>query len=265
MRLLTNSRYGTRMMLDIAQHSRLGPVLMRDVARRLDVSQKYLEKISRSLKEAGLLMSQRGPNGGHRLGRAPDDISVGDVVRVLEGGAEMVGCGRDEENCTHAPGCLTRMVWKECSRAMFARLDAITFGELLRYVDQGVKFGDWCPGTVDEHRDETERELRALAGLEEPAGLAGAQAFGGQAVVGCPASVAPSAQPGLPEPHEALGPRRVSEPCEPEGLRGLRGVDGLNGHDVSDATDRPDDADGPDEAERSDTPRAQRTRPARVS
>ncbi|WP_231039068.1 RrF2 family transcriptional regulator, partial [Nitratidesulfovibrio oxamicus] len=191
MRLLTNSRYGTRMMLDIAQHSRLGPVLMRDVARRLDVSQKYLEKISRSLKEAGLLMSQRGPNGGHRLGRAPDDISVGDVVRVLEGGAEMVGCGRDEENCTHAPGCLTRMVWKECSRAMFARLDAITFGELLRYVDQGVKFGDWCPGTVDEHRHEAERELRALAGLEEPAGLTGAQAFGGQAAVGCPVAFAP--------------------------------------------------------------------------
>lgn len=172
MRLLTNSRYGTRMMLDIAQHSRLGPVLMRDVARRLDVSQKYLEKISRSLKEAGLLVSQRGPNGGHRLGRPPDGISVGDVVRVLEGGAEMVGCGRDEEHCSHAPGCLTRMVWKECSRAMFDRLDAITFGELLRYVDQGVKFGDWCPGTMAERRHEAERELRALAGLAEPGGFA---------------------------------------------------------------------------------------------
>lgn len=253
MRLLTNSRYGTRMMLDIAQHSRLGPVLMRDVARRLDVSQKYLEKISRSLKEAGLLMSQRGPNGGHRLGRAPDDISVGDVVRVLEGGAEMVGCGRDEENCTHAPGCLTRMVWKECSRAMFARLDAITFGELLRYVDQGVKFGDWCPGTVDEHRDETERELRALAGFAEPsvfaesAGLEGPGKTAparGTILGGCPARVV-SAPP--------RAPSSVSEPCEPEGPVGLDG---------------PEAANGPDDAEHSGTSRVARvprTRPARVS
>lgn len=263
MRLLTNSRYGTRMMLDIAQHSRLGPVLMRDVARRLDVSQKYLEKISRSLKEAGLLMSQRGPNGGHRLGRAPDDISVGDVVRVLEGGAEMVGCGRDEENCTHAPGCLTRMVWKECSRAMFARLDAITFGELLRYVDQGVKFGDWCPGTVDEHRHEAERELRALGGLDEPAGMAGAQAFGGQATACRPGDAVPITQaepvtqaapsaPSAPiasvtqDPQAVPGPpgrRRVSEPCEPEG---------------------PVEPDGAEDAEWSGTPRVSRTRPVRV-
>jgi len=240
MRLLTNSRYGTRMMLDIAQHSRLGPVLMRDVARRLDVSQKYLEKISRSLKEAGLLVSQRGPNGGHRLGRSPDDISVGDVVRVLEGGAEMVGCGRDEEHCTHAPGCLTRMVWKEGSRAMFARLDAITFGELLRYVDQGVKFGDWCPGTMADHRQEAERELRALAGLAESSGYAEPAEFHGPGKSapasgtisgGCPARFIP-ATPRVPS--------SVSEPCEPEGPVGL---------------------DGPDDAEGAGTPR---TRPARV-
>lgn len=259
MRLLTNSRYGTRMMLDIAQHSRQGPVLMRDVARRLDVSQKYLEKISRSLKEAGLLVSQRGPNGGHRLGRSPDDISVGDVVRVLEGGAEMAGCGRDEEHCTHAPGCLTRMVWKECSRAMFDRLDAITFGELLRYVDQGVKFGDWCPGTAAEHRQEAEQELRTLAGLAESSGPAGATGSAeptesteaaqsaesdgpeksaparGAISGGCPARMVP-ATPRVP--------LSVSEPCEPEGPTGL---------------------DGPDDAEGPGSPRTPRTRSVRVS
>lgn len=216
MRLLTNSRYGTRMMLDIAQHSRLGPVLMRDVARRLEVSQKYLEKISRPLKEAGLLVSQRGPNGGHRLGRSPDGISVGDVVRVLEGGAELVGCGRDEEHCTHAPGCLTRMVWKEGSRAMFARLDAITFGELLRYVDQGVKFGDWCPGTLAERRHETERELLALGG--------------------CPARAV------------AVTPPFVEEPCTPEGPGGAdapAGSDGLPGVDVAADAGTPDEGGAP--------------------
>lgn len=143
MRLLTNSRYGTRMLLDIAVHGRNGPVLMKEVAKRLGVSQKYLEKISRALKEAGLLAGQRGPGGGHQLGKPPEEITVGDVVRVMEGN-ELVGCGRDEDACTHAPGCLTRMIWKDCSNAMFARLDAMTFAELLGYADQGVKFGDYC-------------------------------------------------------------------------------------------------------------------------
>ncbi len=232
MRLLTNSRYGTRMMLDIAQHSRLGPVLMRDVARRLDVSQKYLEKISRALKEAGLLVSQRGPNGGHRMGRAPDDISVGDVVRVLEGGAEMVGCGRDEENCSHAPGCLTRMVWKECSRAMFDRLDAITFGELLRYVDQGVKFGDWCPGTVAEHRHVAERELRALAGLAPPGGF----------------KASARTEDVLP---------RVQEPCAPESYES-EAPDGTAGRNAPDDLAAFRDAEGPDMPDGPDTPDGRR-------
>ncbi|AAS94752.1 RrF2 family transcriptional regulator [Nitratidesulfovibrio vulgaris] len=159
MRILTNSRYGTRMLLDIALHQRERPVLMKDVAARLSISQKYLEKLSRPLKEAGLLVSQRGPTGGHMLGRPAVEITVGDVVRVMEGGDELVGCGRDEAACSHAPGCLTRMIWKECSHAMFARLDAITFDELLRYADQGVKFGDFCPNVLAEHALTGEHDL----------------------------------------------------------------------------------------------------------
>lgn len=169
MRILTNSRYATRMLLDIAQHQRGRPVLMKDVAARLDLSQKYLEKLSRPLKEAGLLLSQRGPAGGHFLGRAPGEISVGDVVRVMEGGAELVGCDRDEAACLHAPGCLTRMIWKECSKAIFTRLDALTFEELLRYADHEVKFGDFCTtveaqlGHKCKHAQSVEQEPMRLA------------------------------------------------------------------------------------------------------
>jgi Rrf2 family protein len=148
MRLLTNSRYGTRMLLDVAVHGRNGPVLMRDVAERLGVSQKYLEKIARQLKEAGFLKAQRGPNGGHTLARDVTTFTVGDVVRLLEGGTDIVGCGRDEEGCTHAPGCLTRMLWKEAGIAMF---DRFTFAELVAYSDQGVRFGDFCQTIEDEH------------------------------------------------------------------------------------------------------------------
>lgn len=138
------------MVLDIAVHGREGPVQMRDIARRQNISQKYLEKIIRTLKQAGIIESVRGPKGGHCLARPPERITVGDVVRVLEGDCALVDCEKDEKACTHSPGCLTRLIWKEGSQAMFERFDAITLAELIEYQDRGVKFGDFCDATMKE-------------------------------------------------------------------------------------------------------------------
>ncbi|UZP68339.1 Rrf2 family transcriptional regulator [Desulfovibrio mangrovi] len=158
MRLLTNSRYGTRLLLDIAVHGREEPVLMRDSAKRLGISQKYLEKIARQLKNGGYLTTRRGPNGGHMLAVEPSSITVGEVVRLLEGGTDLVGCGKDAVTCTHAPGCLTRLLWKEASLAMYTHLDKFCFGELVNYAEKGVKFGDYCVRTITEH-PEFKREI----------------------------------------------------------------------------------------------------------
>jgi Rrf2 family protein len=131
MKLTTRSRYGTRMVLDIAQHADEGPVRIGDIAKRQKVSVKYLEKLIRELRDAGLVTSRRGPKGGHVLGRAAEDISVGEVVRVLEGNRHLVYCVRGKEKCERSDHCLTRKLWHIASEAMFEKLDSISFADLV--------------------------------------------------------------------------------------------------------------------------------------
>lgn len=135
MRLTTKSRYGTRMLLDLALHADKGPVPLGDIAKRQNISLKYLEKLIRKLKEAGFINSQRGPFGGHMLAKAPDEISIGDIVRVLEEKAAITDCAERNDKlcgiCNRAGVCPSRWVWIEASKAMFQRLDTITIGTLI--------------------------------------------------------------------------------------------------------------------------------------
>ena len=136
MRLTTKSRYGTRLILDLAVYAQNGPVPLGDVARRQNISLKYLEQLIRKLKKAGLVKSQRGPFGGHMLKKKPENITVGDIVRTLEETAAITDCAEREEKlcgvCNKAGDCLSRWVWIEASNAMFERLDQITIGGLLK-------------------------------------------------------------------------------------------------------------------------------------
>jgi len=133
MRLSTRSRYGTRMLLDIALHAGNGSVRISDVAKRQGVSAKYLEKLVQPLKQANLIESRRGPGGGHTLAKPADEIYVGQVVRLLEGEKALTRCaGTSGGGCAHAATCLARELWTEASEAMFGRLDEITFGDLVK-------------------------------------------------------------------------------------------------------------------------------------
>lgn len=135
MRLTTKSRYGTRLVLDLAVYGIDKPVPLRDVSRRQGISLKYLEQIIIKLKKADIIKSYRGQLGGHRLSKAPDQISVGHIVRILEESMEIIDCAEQGEQicglCTRAGDCLSRWVWIEASRAMFDRLDEITIAGLL--------------------------------------------------------------------------------------------------------------------------------------
>ncbi|MCG6911596.1 MAG: Rrf2 family transcriptional regulator [Deltaproteobacteria bacterium] len=135
MRLTTKSRYGTRLILDLAVNAKKGPVPLRDVSRRQNISLKYLEQLIRKLKEAGLIKSQRGPFGGHMLNKPPDSITVGDIVRTLEETEAITDCAERDEKlcgvCNKAGDCLSRWVWIAASNAMFECLDDITIGGLL--------------------------------------------------------------------------------------------------------------------------------------
>ena len=92
MKLSTRSRYGTRMLLDIAMHGTDGPVTIMDISERLDLPVKYLEKLVRLLKKGKYIKSKRGPKGGHILAKDPATVTVGALVRDLEGGISLTEC-----------------------------------------------------------------------------------------------------------------------------------------------------------------------------
>lgn len=134
MRLSTKSRYGTRMLIDIATHGKDGPVSVAEIASRTGISEKYMEKLIRRLKRAGLVVSRRGPKGGHLLRRPAGEITVGDVVRALEDCVVLKGCGLGRDTCatcTRLSTCPTKAVWEQASEAMFKTLDAYTLTSLM--------------------------------------------------------------------------------------------------------------------------------------
>ena len=143
MRLTTKSRYGTRLILDIAVNSKGKPVPLSDVSRRQNISLKYLEQLASKLKKAGIIKSHRGPFGGHMLAKPPEDITIGDIVRILEESAAITDCAQQEKQvcgvCNRAGDCLSRWVWVEASRAMFNRLDEITVSSLLSMKNEAFK------------------------------------------------------------------------------------------------------------------------------
>ena len=131
MKLSTRSRYGTRLMLDMAQHYREGPLQLGDIAKRQEVSVKYLEQIIIPLKKAHYIESLRGRKGGHILTKPPEEITVGEIVALLEESSGLVKCAKDTTVCERADICPTRLLWKEAYEAMFDRLEATTLADLV--------------------------------------------------------------------------------------------------------------------------------------
>ena len=131
MKLSTRSRYGTRLMLDMAQHYNQGPIQLGDIAKRQDISVKYLEQILIPLKKARFVDSVRGPKGGHVLAKPPEEITVGEIVALLEDGDSLVECTEHAEICRRSDTCPTRLIWQEASQAMFDKLKSVTLADLV--------------------------------------------------------------------------------------------------------------------------------------
>ena len=124
---------------------------MAGIAQRQNISIKYLEQIIRPLQEAGYVTRIRGPKGGHLLAKAPNDITVGEIVALLEGSDELIQCAGDPNQCNRASTCATRFVWQEAARAMYDRLNEITFSNLLNLSDEMCN-GDTIAQSVDPHK-----------------------------------------------------------------------------------------------------------------
>ena len=133
MKLSTKGRYGLRSMIDLARYSEDEPVSISSIAARQDISERYLEQLVGLLKKAGLVRSIRGATGGYVLARNVREISVGDVLRALEGSLEPVKCAAfySEEGCMAAEGCVTKYVWQKINESINETVDHMMLDELV--------------------------------------------------------------------------------------------------------------------------------------
>ena len=131
MRLSTKGRYATRVMLELALSYGNGNVLLRDIAKRQDISEGYLEHLIPPLKSGGLVHANRGARGGYTLARPPAEITVKDIVILMEGSLSPVECVDDPDTCQRSDFCVTQEVWKELGAKISETLETITLKDLV--------------------------------------------------------------------------------------------------------------------------------------
>ncbi len=142
MRLSTKTTYGVRALFDIAYHSGAHPAKVSDIANRQAISPRYIEQIFINFKKKGLIKTVRGPKGGYLLAREPHLISLGDIIRAVEGNIELVGCkefdSKDADECRIGKMCVTAPIWKELNDRVSSFFDSITVKDLC---DRGSDLG----------------------------------------------------------------------------------------------------------------------------
>ena len=131
MKLSSRSRYGLRAALDLALEYGNGPLQIKAIANREDISNKYLEQLMTILKTSGLVRSFRGPKGGYVLAKPPNEIKLKEVFTALEGPLVAVECLQHPEFCPHCAECITRQVWYDVQDAMLDVLEAINMQDLV--------------------------------------------------------------------------------------------------------------------------------------
>lgn len=131
MKLSTRSRYGARILVDLARNSDQGPVQISEISKRQEISVKYLEQLIRPLKKAKLVTSVRGPKGGHLLIEKPENITLGQIVRLFEGQTDLVECVSFPEKCAMSDDCQVRLAWRDATRVLYEKLDSTTIANLL--------------------------------------------------------------------------------------------------------------------------------------
>ncbi len=130
MKLSTRGRYAFRMMLELALNEQGRPVLLREIARKQNMSTRYLEQLSHNLKNAGLIKSIRGKQGGFLLNRPPEKITLLDIFQASEGMPVIVDCVEDPGVCRKNSQCATQEIWKSISRLITDLLARQTLAEL---------------------------------------------------------------------------------------------------------------------------------------
>ena len=131
MKLSTRARYGVKALLDLAFHNGEGPILLKDVAQRQQISPMYLVHLINPLVVAGIIGSIRGAKGGIWLAKSPAAVKLSEVVQLLEGSIAPVECINNSECCSLSSTCAARDVWGELKKAMDGILESTTLQDLV--------------------------------------------------------------------------------------------------------------------------------------
>lgn len=132
MKISTKGRYALRMLVDLAEHKDDGFVALKDIAKRQDISKKYLEQIVAVLNKPDILNTNRGYQGGYRLAKPANEYTVGDILRITEGGLAPVACLDQAENmCERSDYCTTLFVWQGLHKVINEYLDSVTLQDIL--------------------------------------------------------------------------------------------------------------------------------------
>ncbi|MEE1228070.1 MAG: Rrf2 family transcriptional regulator [Lachnospiraceae bacterium] len=133
MMISSRGRYALRIMIDLGQHyEEENLISLKEISVRQNVSMKYLELIASALHKGGLVKSARGKNGGYRLAKGPDQITIGSILKLVENNIAPVNCiEAGTVNCERAAGCITIPMWQKLDQVINDYLDSITLKNLL--------------------------------------------------------------------------------------------------------------------------------------
>jgi Rrf2 family transcriptional regulator, cysteine metabolism repressor len=144
MKITYKGDYALKAILDLALHYNAELVTSQDMAKRIDAPPKFLEQVLLELRKGGLIESRRGKIGGYRLSKSPDRITLGEVVRLVDGDIEPISCAKEKyTDCADRRRCVFRGVWRRVSKATSEIIDNITFEELASQIKEGHSEPDY--------------------------------------------------------------------------------------------------------------------------
>lgn len=147
MKISARSRYATRILIDLAMNEEDSPVRTTSLSERTGITVQFIEQILKPLRQAELVTSKRGATGGYHLNKPASEISLGEVIRIMEGPLSLTDCCDDADLCNRSGSCLTRDAWRRVSSVLANALDSIKLSDVI----DGLP--PQCGGIKDETED----------------------------------------------------------------------------------------------------------------
>ncbi len=145
MKVSTKGRYGLRILLDLALHDSGTPRMIRDIAESQQISEKYISRLIIELRRAALVRSIRGSKGGYRIAKAPEEITLLEVLEVMEGPVSIVDCVRKPEQCCRVALCPTRDIWERVNNDIRSSMSKVTLREIIdNFQQRNSEVVDYC-------------------------------------------------------------------------------------------------------------------------